>query len=84
METITNPNTIPNKSGSIIKFLKNQEIQDIYLNPTAACQTKARSKKSTGITGRISTIGLKIAKASGNLANKTSVMKKSMVIKLKF
>jgi hypothetical protein len=47
-----------------------------YLNPTAACHTNANNKKSIGITGRISTIGLKIAKASGNLASKISVMKK--------
>ena len=40
-----------------------------YLNPTAACQTKAKSKKNTGITGATSIIGLKIAYASGNLAN---------------
>ena len=69
------------KSTLVKKLVKTK---GTYLNPTAACQTKARSKKSIGITGRISTIGLKIAKASGNLANKTSVMKKSMVIKLKF
>jgi hypothetical protein len=31
----------------------------IYLNPTAACQTKANNKKNTGITGNTSTIGLK-------------------------
>ena len=40
-----------------------------YLNPTAACHTKAKSKKNTGITGATSTIGLKIAYASGSLAN---------------
>ena len=40
-----------------------------YLKPTAACQTKANSKKNTGITGATSIIGLKIAYASGNLAN---------------
>jgi hypothetical protein len=40
-----------------------------YLNPTAACQTKAKSKKNTGITGATSMIGLKTAYASGNLAN---------------
>ena len=39
-----------------------------YLNPTAACQTKAKSKKNTGITGATSIIGLKTAYASGNLA----------------
>ena len=41
-----------------------------YLKPTAACQTKANSKKNTGITGATSMIGLKIAYASGNLASK--------------
>lgn len=39
-----------------------------YLNPIAACQTKANSKKKTGIIGKTSTIGLKIIYASGNLA----------------
>ena len=32
----------------------------IYLNPIAACQTKANNKKNTGIIGNTSTIGLKI------------------------
>ena len=31
-----------------------------YLNPIAACHTKASNKKNTGITGNTSTIGLKI------------------------
>ena len=31
-----------------------------YLNPIAACHTKANNKKNTGITGKTSTIGLKI------------------------
>ena len=66
------------------KQLRAQEIALENKLPYVQLVAKARSKKSTGITGRISTIGLKIAKASGNLANKTSVMKKSMVIKLKF
>ncbi len=34
----------------------------------AACHTNAKSKKNTGITGSISTNGLNIAYASGNLA----------------
>jgi len=42
-----------------------------YLNPTDACQTNARSKKSTGTTGNTSTIGLKIINASGNRAEKS-------------
>ena len=33
----------------------------IYLNPTEACHTKAKSKNKTGITGKTSTIGLKTA-----------------------
>lgn len=43
----------------------------IYLNPTAACQTKAKSKNNTGITGNISTSGLKTANTSGNFARKS-------------
>jgi len=31
---------------------------DFYLNPTAACHTKANNKKKTGIIGKTSTIGL--------------------------
>ena len=41
-----------------------------YLNPIAACQTKANSKKNTGIIGIRSTIGLKITYASGKRDNK--------------
>ena len=41
---------------------------EIYLNPIAACQTNANNRKKTGIIGNISTIGLKIIYASGNLA----------------
>jgi hypothetical protein len=60
---------------SIHNHLKNTTaIAIIYLNPTAACQTKANSKNNTGITGRMSTIGLKIAKASGNFDKRTSVI----------
>ena len=42
-------------------------IQNIlnYLNPIAACQTKANNKKKTGIIGNISTIGLNTIYASG-------------------
>ena len=36
-----------------------------YLKPTAACQTKANKRKSTGIAGIISTIGRNAAYASG-------------------
>ena len=35
----------------------------------AACQTKAKSKKNTGITGNTSTIGLKATYASGKRDN---------------
>jgi hypothetical protein len=41
----------------------------IYLNPTAACQTKAKARKNKGIKGRTSTRGSKIEYASGNFAN---------------
>ena len=44
-----------------------------YRKLTEACQTKAKRKKSIGITGKISTNGLKGAYASGNLANKIFV-----------
>ena len=40
-----------------------------YLNPIAACQTKANNKKKTGIIGKTSTIGLNTIYASGNRAN---------------
>ena len=50
-----------------------------YLNPTAACQTKANNKKKTGIIGNISTMGLNATYASGNRAsNKLSIMKTSV------
>jgi hypothetical protein len=46
------------------------------LKPTEACQTKASSKKNTGITGRTFTSGSKILYASGKVAiNKLSGMK---------
>jgi hypothetical protein len=41
-----------------------------YRKLTAACQTKAKRKKSIGMTGIKSTIGLKKAYASGNLTKK--------------
>ena len=71
------PKTIPDNNGStIIYFLEIVFIIDtnicsilkIYLNPIAACQTKAKSKKKTGTIGKISIIGLKIIYASGNRA----------------
>ena len=43
---------------------------DDYLKPTAACQTKARSKKNTGIAGITSTIGRNAVYGSGRAANK--------------
>lgn len=64
--------------------LRNQKISIfvIYLNPTAACQTKAKSKNKTGITGKISTIGLKTANTSGNFARKSGVMPTNLLIQL--
>ena len=44
-----------------------------YLKLTDACQTKAKSKKSTGIIGKTSTIGSKGAYASGNFASKKAI-----------
>ena len=41
-----------------------------YLKPTAACQTKASRRNSTGIAGIISTIGRNAAYASGRYDNK--------------
>ena len=40
-----------------------------YLNPMAACHTKANNKKKTGITGNTSTIGLNTTYASGKRDN---------------
>lgn len=51
----------------------NTSADNFYLKPIAACQTKAKSKKKTGITGNISTNGLKIAYASGSLDKNTTV-----------
>ena len=47
-----------------------------YLKPTAACQTKANKRKSTGMVGITSTIGRNAAYASGRYDNKkfTSIM----------
>ena len=54
-----------------------------YLNPMAACQTKANNKKKTGIIGKTSTIGLKNIYASGNLAkSKLSMINPSNYKKL--
>lgn len=43
-----------------------------YLNPTAACHTKASNKKKSGIRGRTSTKGSSIEYASGSFANNTA------------
>lgn len=60
-------NKIPNK-------VKNNKLKGkTYLKLTDACQTKARSKKRTGIIGNTSTIGSKGAYASGNFANKKAI-----------
>ena len=40
-----------------------------YLKPTEACQTKANKRNNTGIMGKTSTSGLKIANIPGNFAN---------------
>jgi hypothetical protein len=45
-----------------------------YLKLTDACQTKARSKKSTGMIGNTSTRGSKGAYASGNFASKKAIV----------
>ena len=50
-----------------------------YLKLTEACQTKARSKKSTGMIGNTSTIGSKGAYASGNFASKKAINYKSIL-----
>ena len=62
-----------------------------YLNPIAACHTKANNKKKTGITGNTSTIGLKATYASGKRDNnKVSISKfiyldkLSKIIKIRF
>lgn len=64
-------------------FINCQQIFKIYLNPIAACQTKANNKKKTGIIGNTSTIGLNMIYASGNRANnKLSISKISRYVKL--
>ena len=86
------PKTIPDNKGSTIfvsfwykKYnyysKNNYTIIDLiirnYLNPTAACHTKANNKKKTGIIGNTSTIGLKATYASGKRDNKkVSINKK--------
>jgi hypothetical protein len=40
-----------------------------YLKPTLACHTNANKKNNTGIIGRMSVRGPKIAKTPGNLLN---------------
>jgi hypothetical protein len=44
-----------------------------YRKLTEACQTKANSKKNTGITGKTLTIGSKSAYASGNFASNRAI-----------
>ena len=46
-----------------------------YLKLTEACQTKANSKKSTGMIGNTSTRGSKGAYASGNFASNRAITK---------
>ena len=50
--------------NKLVNLLKNG-LYFFYLKPTAACQTKANKRKSTGIAGIISTIGRNAAYASG-------------------
>ena len=40
-----------------------------YLKPTEACHTKANKRNNTGIIGKTSTSGLKIANIPGNFAS---------------
>ncbi len=47
----------------------------------AACHTKAKSKKNTGITGNTSTIGLKATYASGKRDNNKVSISKSIYVK---
>ena len=48
---------------------KKFKLKEVYLNPTAACQTNTNKKKNKGISGRTSTVGAKALYASGNSAN---------------
>ena len=54
------------------KFIFRLKVIVIYYNRklTEACHTNARSKKRTGIIGRMSTIGSKGAYASGSFVRK--------------
>ena len=75
---VIRPNTIPDKSVSTIikqKFF--------YLNPTLACQTKASKKNKTGIIGKISAKGPKIANIPGNLLNKILSIIKNKIFEKK-
>ena len=56
--------TIKPQFNKLVNLLKNG-LYFFYLKPTAACQTKANKRKSTGIAGIISTIGRNAAYASG-------------------
>jgi len=60
----------------LINELKKNGFDLDYLKPTAACQTKASKRKSTGIAGITSTIGRNAAYASGRYASKkfTSIL----------
>ena len=59
------------KDDNVCKCNLNQQF---YLKLTDACQTKARSKNSTGMIGNTSTRGSKGAYASGNFASKKAIM----------
>lgn len=56
-----------------------------YLNPIAACQTKAKAKNSTGIEGITSTIGRNTVYGSGRADSKKliSILRFSRLINLK-
>lgn len=55
-----------------------------YLNPIEACHTNANNKKKRGITGKTSTIGLKITYASGKRDNNRVSISKYIYIYIKF
>ncbi len=57
----------------VLKIHLNYFINQLaYLKPIAACQTKASSKKKSGIRGRTSTKGSRIEYASGSFANNSA------------
>jgi hypothetical protein len=49
------------KTNKLVRYNRREKgfAYTVYLKLTAACQTNANSKKKTGITGKMSTIGLK-------------------------